>query len=151
MLASASAVAAMAAGGRGSRGGGSKYFGSGGRGGGRRTQFEVGLVKFEVRDANVKTGGKPAMTAIVRRMLAIVQKGDESAVLLPIGNDGTPRAAIQNAEALKDDGTVNRYVKDVTLGDVRGTRGDKGVRFTLRLRTTARVSQLKYHERILPS
>ena len=95
MLASASAVAAMAAGGRGSQGGGSKYFGSGGRGGGRRTQFEVGLVKFEVRDANVKTGGKPAMTAIVRRMLAIVQKGDESAVLLPISNDdGTPRAAI---------------------------------------------------------
>jgi len=113
-------------------GGASKYFRSGRPKGGSRTRFHEGLVKIEVSDTNVQNRGKPAMTAIVRRLLAIVKKADQSVALLPIEEE-SDKGALESLEGVKDDGEIASYITDVTTVSVRGSKKGDGVRFTARL------------------
>ena len=112
MASLANAAAALFSGPEG--GGGSKYFPRGSPRAVSRTRFETGLVRFECKDANVMNGGKAKMPTHMRQMLSIVQRADESAVILPIDmEEATPVNRIEKAEAIKDADDVSRYLKDM--------------------------------------
>ena len=148
----ANAAAALTNTGHGGGSGGSKYFPQGSPRVFSRTRFHVGLVKFECKDANVMTGGKPNTTAHARQILALMQRADETAVFLPIDmEDATPISRIEKSEAIKDGDDMSRCMTDVTTGRVRGAQGASGVRFSMRMRLTKSVKTIKWDEKVTPT
>ena len=149
MASLANAVAALPTGPGG--GSSSRYFLHGSPRASPRVRFETGLVRFECKDANVATGGKANMPAHMRQLLAIVQRADESAIILPIDTEeASPVSRIEKAEAIKDADNMGRYLKDVSNGYVRGSKGN-GVRFTMRMRLQRPVKAIKWDDKVAPT